>query len=37
MYLPLYTMELMMIKITDGREVFEVTKGAFETVFKNQG
>lgn len=26
-----------MIKITDGREVFEVTKGAFETVFKNQG
>lgn len=26
-----------MIKITDGREVYEVTKGAFETVFKNQG
>ena len=26
-----------MIKITDGKEVFEVTKGAFETVFKNQG
>lgn len=26
-----------MVKITDGREVFEVTKGAFETIFKDKG
>lgn len=26
-----------MVKITNGRETFEVTKGAFNTIFKSQG